>query len=137
MSAAAIAADTYNAAMKWRFNSVKNGGTMDGLLSPKGAAAMDQKQEQSLERTLNERFKGTSRAGQKIGVSSVEMAYTSMTSSMRDAEWLNGTKLSKQEIAEVFKVPTQLLGIEGSQTYANFSEANLAFFKQAVSRFRS
>jgi HK97 family phage portal protein len=132
MSAAAIAADTYNAAMKWRFNSVKNGGTMDGLLSPKGAAAMDQKQKQSLERTLNERFKGTSRAGQKIGVSSVEMAYTSMTSSMRDAEWLNGTKLSKQEIAEVFKVPTQLLGIEGSQTYANFSEANLAFFKQAV-----
>jgi phage portal protein BeeE len=45
---------------------------------------------------------------------------------------LNGSKFSKQEIAEVFGVPTQLLGIEGSQTYANFEEARYALYLLTV-----
>lgn len=52
--------------------------------------------------------------------------------SPQDMDWLQGTKLLAQEIASVYRVPTQLLGIEGSQTYANFAEAKIAFYTQAV-----
>ena len=50
----------------------------------------------------------------------------------KDMEWLNGLKLNAQEICSVFKTPTQLLGIEGSQTYANFAEARVAMAVMAT-----
>lgn len=132
LMAGAVSADTYNAAMKWRYNQVSGGGVMDGILSPKGSNTMDQKQTNSFAQALKEKFRGPSKAGDRMGVMGMEMTYTSISTTMKDAEWLGGTKLSKQEICEVYKVPTQLLGIEGSQTFANFSMATKALYYLAV-----
>jgi HK97 family phage portal protein len=60
------------------------------------------------------------------------LKWQQMAMSPQDMDWLQGTKMLAQEIASVFRVPTQLLGIEGSQTYANYEEAKLAFWLQAV-----
>lgn len=132
LSAAAYAADSYNAAQKWRYNQAKNGGTLDGILSAKAPGTMDDKQRVIMEQALREKYSGAERAGRKLAVSSSELVFTNISSSLRDAEWLGGTKLNKQEICEVFKVPTQLLGIEGSQTYANFEQALKALYYLAV-----
>ena len=131
MAAAAASADSYNSAMKLRYNKMKNGLSIDGILSPdSGDSNMDHKQQSELERKIREKYTGVD--GLRVAVSNTKMSFTTMTSTLRDAEWGFGTKLNKQEICEVFKVPTQLLGIEGSQTFANYAEANKAFYYHAV-----
>ena len=132
LAAAAQAADSYNSAMKWRYNQSKNGGTLDGIISAKSPNTMDDNQVNGLKRALREKWRGSSKAGERLGVSSAELTFTSLSTSLRDAEWLGGTKLNKQEICEVYRVPTQLLGIEGSQTYANFEQATKALYYLAV-----
>ena len=41
-------------------------------------------------------------------------------------------RAAAREIALAFGVPPMLLGIQGDNTYANYAEANRAFFRQAV-----
>ena len=38
-------------------------------------------------------------------------------------------KLKQKDICEVLGVPTQLIGIEGSQTYANYEQTRAAFYE--------
>jgi len=45
---------------------------------------------------------------------------------------LAGSKLNAQEIASIFGVPTQMLGIEGSQTFANYEQARMSFWMDTV-----
>ena len=52
---------------------------------------------------------------------------------LRDAEFLGGKTSSKKDICEVLGVPTQLIGIEGSQTYANYEQARAAFYEDRQS----
>ena len=42
-----------------------------------------------------------------------------------DTEFLGGKTSAKLDVCETLKVPPQLLGIEGSQTYANYEQAGL------------
>ena len=132
LQAGAVPADTYNAGMLWRYSSVKNGNVLDGILTPKGDKTLDDKQADSFLRKLTEKFKGARKAGNKIGVLGIAMDYIQMVSNARDAEFLGGTKLAKSEIAEVLGVPTQLIGVEGSNTYANYEQANKSFHYQTV-----
>ena len=52
-----------------------------------------------------------------------ELNYSSMDSARREAA---------REIALAFGVPPLLLGLPGDNTYANYKEANLAFWRQTV-----
>ena len=51
---------------------------------------------------------------------------------MRDAEFLGGKTSAKLDVCETLKVPPQLLGIEGSQTYANYEQAQGGFYEDAA-----
>ena len=130
LASAASSVDSYNSAMKLRYNRMKNGLSIDGILSPSGESNMTPEQQKQLENKLREKYTGPD--GLRVAVSNQKMEFTTMTSTLKEAEWMDGTKLNKQEICEVYRVPTQLLGIENSMTYANYAEANISFFKQAV-----
>ena len=47
-------------------------------------------------------------------------------------DFLEAKNGAAREIALAFGVPPMLLGIPGDNTYSNYREANLAFFKQTV-----
>ena len=130
LASAASSVDSYNSAMKLRYNRMKNGLSIDGILSPSGESNMTPEQQKQLETKIREKYTGPD--GLRVAVSNQKMEFTTMTSTLKEAEWMDGTKLNKQEICEVYRVPTQLLGIENSMTYANYAEANISFFKQAV-----
>ena len=49
-----------------------------------------------------------------------------------EMDWLKGRDLSARDIALVYDVPPQLIGIEGSQTFANFEQARLSLYEDAV-----
>jgi HK97 family phage portal protein len=49
-----------------------------------------------------------------------------------DMEFLQTKHAAAREIALAFGVPPMLLGIPGDATYANYQEANRAFYRQTV-----
>ena len=49
-----------------------------------------------------------------------------------DMDFIDAKNMAAREIALAFGVPPMLLGIPGDNTYSNYKEANLAFWKQTV-----
>jgi HK97 family phage portal protein len=49
-----------------------------------------------------------------------------------DMDFIQGKNAAAREIALAFGVPAQLLGIPGDNSYANYKEANAAFWRNAV-----
>jgi HK97 family phage portal protein len=129
LSAGAASADQMNAASKWRYNTFKNNAAPSGVLSTE--QNIDATKKKALAEDLRKNQQGTKNA-REIMLLGGGLKWQQVAMSPQDMDWLQGTKLLAQEIASVYRVPTQLLGIEGSQTYANFAEAKIAFYTQAV-----
>ena len=55
-----------------------------------------------------------------------------MSLSPRDMDFLEAKHAAAREIALAFGVPPMLLAIPGDNTYANYQEANRAFWRQSV-----
>jgi HK97 family phage portal protein len=55
-----------------------------------------------------------------------------MSLSPRDMDFIALKQMAAREIALALGVPAQLLGIHGDATYANYAEANRAFWRQTV-----
>ena len=49
-----------------------------------------------------------------------------------DMDFVEAKHVASREIALAFGVPPMLLGVPGDNTYANYKEANLAFWRQTV-----
>jgi len=55
-----------------------------------------------------------------------------MALSPKDMDWIAGKDIAAREIALAFNIPAQLVGIDGSLTYANFEQARLALYDDAI-----
>lgn len=55
-----------------------------------------------------------------------------MSLSPADMDFINAKHIAAREIALAFGVPPQLLGISGDATYANYREANQAFWRHTI-----
>ena len=128
LQAGARAGDTYNAGTDWRFNALKNGGAVKGIMAMPEA---DKGQLDNLKDTISKYFSGKENAN-RIGTINTKVEWQQISMNMKDADWLAGSKLNAQEIASVFGVPTQMLGIEGSQTFANYEQARMSFWLDTV-----
>jgi len=106
LSAAASSADQLNAANKWRFNGFKNDMAPSGILSTE--QMIDAATHNELSKTMD-RESGWKRA-KRFLILGGGMKYTQLGLSAKESDWLAGSKFNKQEIAEVYGVPTQLLG---------------------------
>jgi HK97 family phage portal protein len=129
LKAAASCVDSANASRLWNYSTTQNSGSASILVTSE--QEITPKQQQQLEQNLVEKWMGPKNANKiKVMGSATKVQTISMTP--KDMEWIEGLKLSAKEICSVFGVPTQLLGIEGSQTYANYAEAKIAFYTQSV-----
>ena len=124
LAAAASAGDQLNAANKWRYNLLKND------CRPSGVLSTDQPITTSDEKTLSQRLKEKARS--KFLLLGGGLKWQQLGLTPKDADHLAGSKFNKQEICEVFGVPTQLIGIEGSQTFANMEQAILHLYNETV-----
>ena len=124
MEPAASAGDQLNASNKWRYNLFKNDCRPSGILST------DLPVTSSDEKTLSQRL--IEKAKSKFLILGGGLKWTQLALSPKDADFLEGSKYNKQEICEAFGVPTQLMGIEGSQTFANMEQAVLHLYNQTV-----
>lgn len=128
LEALGMSVDSHNEATKWNFALLQNAGRPSGALEYEGE--LDDADFDRLKKELDEGY-GRSRAGKPLLLKG-GLKWVQMMLSQVDMDWLEGKKRSASEIAVGFKVPEQLVGVEGTQTYNNYREARMALYEDAV-----
>ncbi len=136
LEAAAASIDQHNDAAAWNAALLQSSGRPSGALvykPPQGdaQASLTDEQRQTLKDELEGFFSGKHNAGRPL-VLEGGLDWREMSLSPKDMDWLAGKEVSAREIALAFHVPPQLVGIEGSLSFANFEQARLALFDDAV-----
>jgi HK97 family phage portal protein len=133
LEAAAIAVDTHNAASKWNKALLDNAARPSGALVYAGPdnTLLSEAQFERLKRELEETYQGAVNAGRPLLLEG-GLDWKAMSLSPKDMDFLAAKHNAAREIALAFGVPPMLLGIPGDNTYANYQEANRAFFRATV-----
>ena len=132
---ASFSIDQHNAAATHNARLLRNNATPSGALSfgsnKEGGSMMTPEQRAFLRNQLDRYYSGAENAG-RVLILEDGMTWTSMGLSQKDMDWLKGKDVSAREIGLAYGVPSQLLSIPDSQTYANNREARLAFWEDTV-----
>lgn len=136
LEAAAFSIDQHNEAAKWNAALLQSSGRPSGALVYRPANAdmadtLTDQQRSLLKEELETHYAGSGNAGRPL-VLEGGLDWREMSLSPKDMDWIAGKDVSAREIALAFNVPPQLVGIEGSLTYANFEQARLALYDDAI-----
>ncbi|HHN67399.1 MAG TPA: phage portal protein, partial [Thermopetrobacter sp.] len=130
-SAAARAVDIHNAAARWSKALLDNAARPSGALvyRGEGGAGLSHEQFERLKSELESAYAGAANAGRPM-VLEGGLEWTPLSHSPKDMEHIELRHAAARDIALAFGVPPMLLGIPGDNTYANYAEANRAFWRQ-------
>lgn len=134
IEAAARAIDVHNAGGAWTKSLLDNAARPSGALvykGPDGAPGLSDEQFQRLKRELEDAYQGSGNAGRPM-VLEGGLDWKSMSYAPADLDFANSRDAAAREIALAFGVPPMLLGIPGDNTFSNYREANLSFWRQTV-----
>lgn len=134
LQVAGTAIDVHNQGAAWTKALLDNAARPSGALiykGPDGAPGLSDEQFTRLKRELEDAYQGAANAGRPMvlegGLDWKAMGYTPS-----DMDFATTRSVAAREIALAFGVPPMLLGIPGDNTYANYAEANLNFWRQTV-----
>ena len=133
MEAAAVALDIHNAAGAWNKALLDNAARPSGALvfaGPAGTALSDLQFER-LKAELEASYQGAVNAGRPLLLEG-GLDWKPLSLSPKDMDFIEAKNGAAREIALAFGVPPLLLGLPGDNTYANYAEANRAFYRQGV-----
>jgi HK97 family phage portal protein len=134
MAPAMAAADEHNAAITHARALYENAARPSGALiyAPKeGDAKLSDDQFERLQYELEEKHVGASNAGRPLLLDG-GLDWKAMGFSPKDLEAGDGRAAAAREIALALGVPPLLLGLPGDNTFANYYEAKIALWEQAV-----
>lgn len=133
LAAAAQAVDIHNAAGRWSKALLDNAARPSGAIVFQGrdGGVMSEEQYERLTREIEENHAGAANAGRPMLLEG-GLDWRPMGFSPSDMEFLKTKDGAAREIALAFGVPPMLLGLPGDNTYANYQEANRAFYRQTV-----
>ncbi|MGR3520484.1 MAG: phage portal protein [Roseovarius sp.] len=134
MQAAAQAVDVHNAASRWSKALLDNAARPSGAIVYKGAegqGALSTDQYDRLVAEMEAHHQGARNAGRPMLLEG-GLDWKPMGFSPSDMEFQQTKEAAAREIALAFGVPPMLLGIPGDATYANYQEANRAFYRLTV-----
>jgi HK97 family phage portal protein len=136
VEAAHYAVDQHNASGKWNLGLLQNSARPSGALIMQAtdnnpAGELSHEQQQFLRQQIDEQYTSAGNAGRPLllygGMDWKEMGFNP-----KDMDWLEGKNISARDIALVFGVPSQLLNVPGDSTYANYEQAQMAFYVNTV-----
>lgn len=133
MQAAASAMDVHNAASRWSKALLDNAARPSGAIIYHGPDGQTLTQDQ-YDRLLSEmesQHQGARNAGRPMLLEG-GLDWKPMGFSPSDMEFQKTKEAAAREIAIAFGVPPMMLGITGDATYANYQEANRAFYRLTV-----
>lgn len=134
MQAAATAVDVHNAASRWSKALLDNAARPSGAIVYRGAdgqSALSEEQYARLQDEMLSYHQGAANAGRPMLLEG-GLDWKPMGFSPSDMEFQKTKEAAAREIALAFGVPPMLLGIPGDATYANYQEANRAFYRLTV-----
>ncbi|MBD8893503.1 phage portal protein [Roseibium litorale] len=133
VEAAQMSLDIHNAATHW------NKALLDNAARPSGALVygagdtvnLSADQFERLKQELESGYQGARNAGRPLLLEG-GLDWKPMGLTPKDMDFIEAKNQAAREIALAFGVPPMLLGIPGDNTYANYQEANRAFWRGAV-----
>jgi len=133
LEAAAVSLDILNAAAAWQKALLDNSARPSGALvyAPASGATLSREQFERLKEELEQSFSGAANAGRPLLLEG-GLDWKALSLTPRDLDFAEARNAAAREVALAFGVPPMLLGIRGDATYANFQEANRAFWRQTV-----
>lgn len=133
LEAAQMALDLANAATAWNKALIDNSARPSGALvySPREGGNLSADQYERLKAELEEGYSGPARAGRPMLLEG-GLDWKSMGLSPREMDFTEARNGAARDIALCFGVPPMLIGIPGDNTYANYQEANRAFYRLTV-----
>lgn len=134
LEAASFAIDVHNASGQWNKALLDNSARPSGALvfAAREGERLSEEQFQALKAQLDDMHSGTANAGRPL-VLEGGLDWKPLSWTPADMDFIAGKHAAAREIALAFGVPPQLLGIPGDATYANYREANVAFWRGTVS----
>jgi HK97 family phage portal protein len=134
MEAAGYAIDIHNSGGAWNKALIDNAARPSGALvfsGAGGADSMTEEQFRRLKQELEDMHVGAANAGRPM-VLDGGLDWRPMSLSPSDMDFIEARHAAARDIALAFGVPPMLLGIPGDNTYSNYREANLAFWRQTA-----
>ncbi len=134
LEAAAVAIDMHNAASAWNKALLDNAARPSGALVYTNKDTADRLSDEQFDRLkaeLTAAHSGAMAAGRPLLLEG-GLDWKPMSLTPADMDYINGKHAAAREIALAFGVPPQILGVPGDNTYANYKEANSAFWRQTI-----
>ncbi|MCO5083432.1 MAG: phage portal protein [Rhizobiaceae bacterium] len=133
LEAALMALDIHNAAGRWNKALLDNSARPSGALvyAPKEGGNLTDEQYERLKAELEDGYSGATRAGRPLLLEG-GLDWKAMGLTPKDMDFMEARNGAARDIALAFGVPPMLLGIPGDNTYANYQEANRAFYRLTV-----
>lgn len=133
LQAAAMAVDVHGSATRWSKALLDNAARPSGAIVYKGSdgAALTPDQYDRLVTEMESYHQGARNAGRPMLLDG-GLDWKPMGFSPSDMEFQKTKDAAAREIALAFGVPPMLLGLPGDATYANYQEANRAFYRLTV-----
>ena len=134
LQAAASAVDVHNAASRWSKALLDNAARPSGAIVYRGAdgnGGLTSDQFDRLRDEMESQHQGARNAGRPMLLEG-GLDWKPMGFSPSDMEFQKTKEAAARDIAIAFGVPPMILGIPGEATYANYAEANRAFFRMTV-----
>lgn len=129
LQAAAKSVDLDNAQLEWNTSTMQNRGVVDGVFTFK--RPIDGQQAQSIVDRLIDKFSGKKNARKPLVIGD-DATYQRLALNAIELDFLNSRKHNREEILSVFGVPPQLIGIQDSSTYNNYSISMKIFWETTV-----
>jgi HK97 family phage portal protein len=134
LEAAAIAIDIHNAGGAWNKALIDNAARPSGALVYRGLPGAERLSEEQFERLkaeLTNAHTGAANAGRPLLLEG-GLEWTAMSLSPAEMDFVEARRAASRDIALAFGIPPMLLGVPGDNTYSNYKEANLAFWRQTI-----
>ena len=133
LEAAAASVDVHNSAGAWSKALLDNAARPSGAIVYRGpdGSTLTEPQYQRLVEELELNHQGARNAGRPMLLEG-GLDWKPMGFSPSDMEFLETRTAAARDVAIAFGVPPMLLGLPGDATYANYQEANRAFYRQTV-----
>jgi HK97 family phage portal protein len=125
---ASLAINKMNAGDLWNTALLQNAAVPSGALVAK--QRLTDEQFKHLEKEMIDRFQGPRNAHKPLLLEG-DLDWKEIGITPKDMDWIEGLKLSALQIAQVYNVPPELIGI-GSATYQNRKEARKALYTEVV-----
>lgn len=111
-----------------------NKAMLDNSAVPSGVLSTEQNLEEHIFKRLKDQV-SEEHSSDKVGKPMVlegGLQWKQIALSPREMEFIEGTLSKKQDVCEVLRVPPQIIGLPGSQTFANYEEARAALYEDTA-----